>query len=336
MSGTHFSSLSEVSALIAAARNRLLSSRRPKCLSDIYSGQLQNQAGTNGQFFSTFDFANGLIRDASMCTWYSIVKLAEDSRFSIDHIITIIDTFDAPFSNYLRYSGFPELAQLVTALQRHLPLAKDRKELITAVREFCGYYNLLAAWSFHLYPWSLSNQFRYKERMIKASPTIADLCRRVRIQHGQKVKLSWMVMNEDDPSQFLGEVSAVLAVKENPELCDDFIAALEPKGFRALQVHAVVSGESMYAWVPLVSTARVRVKERQCDAPIGRIRYSQNTGNKMIIQYGPVTEDIETPVLGEVDATDLETLREVGQKVLQNTFAAAEAKKEIWTSVRLA
>jgi len=68
----------------------------------------------------------------------------------------------------------------------------------------------------------------------------------------------------------------------------------------------------------------VAVKERQCDAPIGRIRYSQGTGNKIVIQYGEVTEDIETPVLGEILPQYHQQLAEVGRAVLTSTFETKE------------
>ncbi|MED6125541.1 hypothetical protein PIB30_069453, partial [Stylosanthes scabra] len=94
--------------------------------------------------------------------------------------------------------------------------------------------------------------------------------------------------------------------------------------FTVLQDHAVVSGESMYAWAPVISTAPVHVKERQCDAPVGRIRYSQATGNKIIVQYGEVSEDIGTPVLGEIMAEYQDKLREVGREVRKSTFQTKE------------
>ncbi|KAI0686717.1 hypothetical protein BC835DRAFT_1417843 [Cytidiella melzeri] len=77
----------------------------------------------------------------------------------------------------------------------------------------------------------------------------------------------------------------------------------------------------------------VQVKKRQCNAPVGCIRYSQGTGNKMIIQYGEITEDIKTPVLGEVKAQYAPQLKQVGQAVLANTFAAK--KKNIMVKVKI-
>ncbi|MCZ7503073.1 hypothetical protein O8C52_26395, partial [Agrobacterium rhizogenes] len=99
------------------------------------------------------------------------------------------------------------------------------------------------------------------------------------------------------------------------------------------QDHAVVSGESMYAWAPVVSTAKVNVKERQCDAPVGRIRYSQGTGNKVIVQYGEVTEDIATPVLGEILPEYADDIYKVGRAVLESNFGD---KKPIMLTIELA
>lgn len=88
--------------------------------------------------------------------------------------------------------------------------------------------------------------------------------------------------------------------------------------------HAVVCGASMYAWAPVVSTSPVHVKERQCDAPVGRIRFSQGTGQKIIVQYGEVTEDIESPVLGEVLPQYAAMIVQVGAAVLKSTMETKE------------
>lgn len=105
-------------------------------------------------------------------------------------------------------------------------------------------------------------------------------------------------------------VEATLAQVENPELVADFLAALP---FEAVQEHAAVSGSSMYAWTPVVSVAPVHVRERICDAPIGRLRYSQNTGQKLIVQYGATTEDVWAPVLGLVNPEQTNELEKVGR-----------------------
>ena len=62
--------------------------------------------------------------------------------------------------------------------------------------------------------------------------------------------------------------------------------------FESIMNNAVVTDGSMYCWVPMLSFAPIRHKERIDLAPVGRLRYSQNTGNKVIIQYDTCNEDI--------------------------------------------
>lgn len=293
----------------------------PKEIAALRTGNLDNQAGSYGQYFGTWEIAAGMMRDYSMYTFYPLVHIIENEDISIEQFTFILDTFDHPYSNYLRYSGFPEMGSLALELRRLLKARTSRADAIEAVRAFCAYTNQLAAWSFHYFPWGLGKQFPYSGE-VEAPASIADPSQRVHIENGRKIRMTW---------QPLGiTVDAVLATSENPELCDDVIKALP---FTIIQDHAVVSGQSIYAWTPVVSTAPVHVKERQCDAPVGRIRYSQGTGQKIIVQYGDVTEDIATPVLGEVLAEHAARLEEVGRRVWESTF---DTKEPIWLTVELA
>ncbi|MED6167526.1 hypothetical protein PIB30_003498 [Stylosanthes scabra] len=266
---TSISTLSHLIAAVKAATDATLTTE-PNEIKRIRTGGLP--IGTNNQYFTTWDFINGMIRDHSTCT-----------------------------------CGFEEMAELAAALSKHLPTATTREEAVKAVRAYAGYLNRLAAWSFHYFPWDIGKHLTYYTTASVTGST--DLSRRVHVTEGRKVRMTWQ------PLDII--VVATLATRENPELCNDVLKELP---FTILQDHAVVSGESMYAWAPVISTAPVHVKERQCDAPVGRIRYSQATGNKIIVQYGEVTEDIETPVLGEIMPKYLDKLLEVGRAVWKSTF----------------
>ncbi|WP_412065959.1 hypothetical protein [Rhizobium sp. SYY.PMSO] len=313
-----FKSLGEV---VRAVREKTAAyeSNEPKELRDIRTGTFA--VGTNNQYFTNLDFVNGMLRDQSMYTWYPLLLTFQDQRFSVEQCCALVQRFDYAYSNYLRYSGLPEMGAFAEAITKYLPTASSREEAVDAVKAFLGYLNRLAAWSFHYFPWSVGKHLTYEapEGSIAA---LADLSRRVKISDGQKVRLTWEPLGIS--------VIAHLATKENPELCNDVIQALP---FTVVQDHAVVSGESMYAWAPVVSTSKVNVRERQCDAPVGRIRYSQGTGNKVIIQYGEVTEDIATPVLGEILPEYTEDIYKVGRAVLESNFGE---KTPIMLTIELA
>ncbi|WP_413723176.1 hypothetical protein ACL2XG_00520 [Sodalis sp. RH24] len=290
---------------------------------EIYAfrtGTLENQAGSYGQYFGTWDIAAGMMRDYSMYTYYPLLQIIENPDITLPQFCFILDSFDHPYSNYLRYSGFPQLGKLALSLRQWLPRATSRQQAIEAIRAFCIYTDTFAAWSFHYFPWGLGKQFTYANPEV-AAPAIADASRRVHIKPGRKIRLTWQPLDIT--------VDAYLAVHENPELCQDLMAALP---FTVLQDHAVVTGESMYAWCPLVSTAPIQVRERICDAPKGRLRFSQSTGQKFIVQYGPTTEDLAQPVLGEVIPEHADRLDKVGAEVWKSTF---DTKTPIWLTVEL-
>jgi hypothetical protein len=315
-----YSSLSDVIKHVQERTNAITTSE-PHEIKAFRTGTLENKAGSYGQYFGTWDIAAGMMRDYSMYTYYPLVQIIEKEDISLIQFQFVLDSFDHPYSNYLRYSGFPEMGHLAFALREWLPKATSRAEAVRAVRAFCAYTNKLAAWSFHYFPWALGKQFTYTNPE-EPAPSLTDLSRRVHVREGRKIRITWKALNVT--------VDADLAVNENPELCRDVIDALP---FTILQDHAVVTGESMYAWAPLVSTAPIRVRERICDAPKGRIRFSQSTGQKFIIQYGPTTEDLAQPVLGEIIPQHADRLDEVGRRVWQSTF---ETKELIWMTVELA
>ena len=106
------------------------------------------------------DIAAGMIRDYSMYTYYPLLQIAENRDIPLEHFKFILDSFDHPYSNYLRYSGFPEMGHAAFALREHLPGA-SREQAIEAIRAMCVYTNTLAAWSFHYFPWGLGKHFVY-------------------------------------------------------------------------------------------------------------------------------------------------------------------------------
>lgn len=285
------------------------------------TGTLENRAGTYGQYFGTWDIAHGMLRDYSMYTFYPFVRLAEDETIGLKQLAAMIDAIDPPYSNYLRYSGFPELGRRAEALRALVRESRSRKDVVALIRAFTAYTNRLQAWSFHYFPWSLGRHFQYKD-LEAPKPVIPDPNGRVRIRSGRPIRITWRPLGIT--------VDAVLASSENPGLCADLEAALP---FTVIQDHAVVSGKTMYAWAPLVSTAPVAVRERICDAPAGRIRFSQATGQKIIFQYGAATEDLAIPVLGEVLEKDTHKLTELGPQVWKSTF---ETKEPIWITVEAA
>ena len=113
-------------------------------------------------------------------------------------------------------------------------------------------------------------------------------------------------------------LTAVIRCEErNSALCDEIWNRLP---FDCVQEHGMVSGELIYCWVPLISTAPTPYKLMYTESPVGCVTYSQGTGNKIIVKYGPCGEDLYAPVLGYVEAEGLKDLARAGREVWFNYF----------------
>jgi len=108
------------------------------------------------------------------------------------------------------------------------------------------------------------------------------------------------------------KVEVELEDQRNSELIDEIWSNLP---MTAVQEHAMVTGKSMYSWVPMISFAPIPFQMRIKDTPPGVVSYSQKTGNKMIIRYGEVTEDLMTPIVGFVMKEQVHLLDHVGKTI---------------------
>lgn len=115
----------------------------------------------------------------------------------------------------------------------------------------------------------------------------------------------------------LGFAGIIECEERNKELCDEIWDRLP---FDSVQEHGMVSGELIYSWIPLVSEAEVEYRLMYTESPVGCVTYSQGTGNKIIVKYGPCSEDLSAPVLGYIQKGCLEKLAEAGKAVWFNYF----------------
>ena len=126
---------------------------------------------------------------------------------------------------------------------------------------------------------------------------------------GRIVKVSWP---ETD-------YSATIELEDNlnQELCDDLWDNLP---FESVQEHGMVNPNIIYCWVPTVNFSKVGYAQLHSESPVGRVSYSQGTGNKVIIKYGACTEDCPAPVLGFVPEEHHETIKKVGRIIGDHYF----------------
>lgn len=296
------------------AEIRRIESEEPAELRKLRTGALDDRAGSYGQYFGTWDIAAGMLRDFSMYTLYPLLRIARSQQAS--DLQPFIEELFEPYTNYLGYSGMPTLERFSLGL-RSLAKSADRAGIEAGLSAYFRYANRLYSWVYHYFPWGLGEHFVYSDEAAFEQPEP----REAETAHPSDllIRMTWPELDTS--------VRATLAVHANPELCTELYDALP---FKIIQSHPMVSGKSLFAWTPLASTAPIRTREEIRLAPKGRLRFSQRTGQKLILQYGPTTETIMAPVLGMVLPEDIHKLDAVGEAIWDSVY---KTKQKIWLEV---
>ena len=139
-------------------------------------GLLKNKAGSYGQYFGTWDFANGMMRDLSMYTMYPMLKLMVGGNFSLEQMKEMYTQILPVYTEYLRYSGYPTLCAFCREFRAVMPSIDTSEDFIELFKSLLMYCNKLAAWVYHYAPWEMAVSFRQKnENWVKEAQRLLDV-----------------------------------------------------------------------------------------------------------------------------------------------------------------
>lgn len=117
------------------------------------------------------------------------------------------------------------------------------------------------------------------------------------------------------------KVTANLLEDVNPELCNLLWSYLP---YRSIQLHALISGQHLYHYTPIIESFFVepKTKESRAKSQDGRIflSYLQH----LSIKYGDVTEDLPAAPVAQVISEDISKLKEAGKKCWESTYKTKE------------
>lgn len=312
--------MTDVKTIAAAldAESAAITNVEPEEWRLVRTGRHGDNAGSYGQYFGTYDIAAGMLRDYTGYTLYPLVRMARSGKYTAAEMAQLFTEFDPAYSHYLGYSGLRKLGDFAERLRGAFPVASI-EDIAMGLAALNRYANRLNAWNHHYFPWDLGEQFRY-DSVPPEDRSYFDLSRIPSEAIGDAwIRMSWEPLGIS--------VKVQLATFRNPELCRDVLGAAP---FRVPQSHAMVTGKSIYAWTPILSTSPVAWREVIREAPFGRVRFSQNTGQKIIVQYGPTTEDLLAPVLGQIAVEDLGQIERLGAAIWESNYTT---KDVVWLTV---
>lgn len=102
----------------------------------------------------------------------------------------------------------------------------------------------------------------------------------------------------------------------NPELWDAFAESLP---FEGIAGHSAVSGPLITCWAPPYAIVPIKTMERIDKMPVGRVMMS-GSANKIFFKYGPLTEWVDVPIVGQVEGEDLASLQRLGPVIWESIF----------------
>lgn len=157
--------MSDFNALLTHVKDEVSKvwKEEPAELKVLRLGLLENEAGTKGQYWTTWDFANGMIRDFSMYTMFPILRAAHSEEVDLPALKKLVEVFHPPYTVYLRYSGYQTMLDLDEEFRTLLPSFETKEQFIEFYTEFLRYTNKLAAWSYHYFTWEVGSLFPQKK-----------------------------------------------------------------------------------------------------------------------------------------------------------------------------
>jgi hypothetical protein len=128
----------------------------PEDIQKMRQGRIQG-IGSFGQYFSSWDIANGMIRDYFVNTIPSILDL--ESRFSKEDLVELFRALDRPYSGFFKAVGLRDLAETSCDVSREIALVSDKESVIGIIKAYLMYGNRLYCWAHHYFPWHLGMFF---------------------------------------------------------------------------------------------------------------------------------------------------------------------------------
>jgi hypothetical protein len=131
----------------------------PEDVRALRLGIQTSDAGLNGQYFSPWVMASGLVRSMAIVELATLQRLSHSTSFGVSHLQRILHEILGLQLGVIGYFGLPQLSVMLQAVDRTVDQIEEKQEfqaLITALFTYVNRYNL---WLYHTFPWYLGRLF---------------------------------------------------------------------------------------------------------------------------------------------------------------------------------
>lgn len=135
----------------------------PRDVRRLRRGELSTEAGTGGQFFSTFDAANHELRGFAEHGLPPLIACTTAGGFSLQHCVKLARLVVGRRMDFAGWIGLEEFARLATEVTEVIDEARTLDEFRTLFVAFLQYTHKLHFWTTHYFPWGVGALFPHRE-----------------------------------------------------------------------------------------------------------------------------------------------------------------------------
>lgn len=126
----------------------------------LRTGFIDSGAGSYGQYFTTFVFADGEVRALGYLCMTNVQTCIGDDDFSLPQIRKLARNLLSVCGEYLNYSGFEKMWNFVSRFMNILDRAESKEGLYDLATALTLYVNRMHGWLHFYFPWSLGAHMR--------------------------------------------------------------------------------------------------------------------------------------------------------------------------------
>lgn len=134
----------------------------PEQVRKLRTGFIDSDAGSYGQYFSTFVFVDGEIRALGYLCYTTVLNVIEDSSFDAVHIRKLAKLLIPVCAEFLGYCGFTKVWEFSRRFLDLVDRTESKEGLKELVRSLVLYVNRMHGWVHYYFPWGLGSQYRIK------------------------------------------------------------------------------------------------------------------------------------------------------------------------------
>lgn len=131
----------------------------PKELKKIRLGFIDSQAGSYGQYWTTYVFVDGEIRALGYLCYSTLLRMVDDPQYDMYHLRALARELVPVCAEFLGYCGLKKMWEFTKTFIDMLEEIDNKKDFKDLVRLLTLYTNRLHGWVHFYFPWGLGVLF---------------------------------------------------------------------------------------------------------------------------------------------------------------------------------